>query len=119
MVEHTVLVLMYSKSVVALAEETDPDMVPPPLAQRQNQSVSGTKRKMLHDPIAKLFESSNLMSLLDIIEPLDSSDKDSGTMEIDGFEEIVVKLSVKAEVKVEKALCTTSLVFPPFSCFHC
>ncbi|KAG1888703.1 hypothetical protein F4604DRAFT_1915744 [Suillus subluteus] len=85
------------KSVVALAEETNPDLVPLPLAQRQNRSVSGKKRKMLHDPITDLSESSDLIS-----------DEDSSTMELDGFEEIVVKQSVKAEVKVEKAPCTTS-----------
>ncbi|KAG1729228.1 uncharacterized protein EDB91DRAFT_1253147 [Suillus paluster] len=81
------------KSVVALTEEMDPDLVLPPLAQRQDRAASGTKRKTLHDDVLEFSDcSDDLMSPVDVIEALD----------------MVTKQPVKAKVKVEKAPCTTT-----------
>ncbi|KAG1717848.1 uncharacterized protein EDB91DRAFT_1259163 [Suillus paluster] len=96
------------KSIVALTEEMDPDLVPPPLAQRQDRAASGTKRKTLHDDVLEFSDcSDDLMSPVDVIEALDS-DEDSEIMDVDEFEAVVTKQPVKAKVKVEKAPRTTT-----------
>ncbi|KAG1798351.1 uncharacterized protein BJ212DRAFT_1488648 [Suillus subaureus] len=99
------------KSIVALTEEMDPDLVPLPLAQRQDRATSGTKRKTLHDDVLEFSDCSNdLMSPVDDIEPLDS-DEDSEIMDVDEFEAMVMKQPVKAKVKTSVA--TTSSKAPP------
>ena len=110
---NTLLVLTSSKSVGALTEEMDPDLVLPPLAQRQDRAASGTKRKTLHDDVLEFSDcSDDLMLPVDVIEPL-NSDEDSEIMDVDEFEAVVTKQPVKAKVKVEKAPRTTTSVFPP------
>ncbi|KAG1747792.1 uncharacterized protein EDB91DRAFT_1079509 [Suillus paluster] len=100
-----------TQSIIALTEEMDPDLVPPPLAQRQDRAASGTKRKTLHDNVPEFSDcSDDLMSPVDVIEALDS-DKDSEIMDVDEFEAVVMKQPVKAKVKTSVA--TTSSKAPP------
>ncbi|KAG1808944.1 uncharacterized protein BJ212DRAFT_1302836 [Suillus subaureus] len=113
--EHEVVLAMKGKvpmkSVVALTEEMDPDLVLLPLAQRQDRATSGTKRKTLHDDVLEFSDCSNdLMSPIDDIEPLDS-DKDSEIMDVNEFKAVVTKQPVKAKVKT--SVTTTSSKAPP------
>ncbi|KAG1864385.1 hypothetical protein F4604DRAFT_1905370 [Suillus subluteus] len=95
------------------SHDIDPDLVPPPLAQRHSQVNSARKRKQFVDIIQDISEEDDLLTPQeeddDIMEGPASDDEEA--MQVDEIEDVVKKpIAVKTQqANTVKVSCTTAM----------